>query len=185
MADILSRRISWRAIGWGGALALLTAPFIAMQLTSEMKWGAGDFLFVGVLLGIIGGLAELGVRASPRWDYRAAYAFALLGGFLVIWANVAVGIVGSEGNPANLWFFAVPAGAMLGAAIVRMKAQGMAFVMFGAAAALMVVLFIAQTGPTDEPWVPAVREVMGTGLFASLFVASGLLFRRAARVSVR
>ena len=181
MANIAARRVPWRLIGWGVALALLIAPFIAMQFTSGINWGPGDFLFAGTLLAVIGALAEFGVRASSRWDYRAGYALAVLGGALVVWANLAVGIVGSEDNPANLWFFAVPAGAILGTALVRMKAGGLALVMFAAAVALMGALVIAQAGPTDEPWVPAVREVIGTGLFASLFAASGLLFRRAAK----
>ena len=183
MADIAQRRIPWRKIGWGGALMLLAAPFIAMQFTTEMNWRAGDFLFVGILLGIIGGLAEIGARASPRWDYRAAYALALLGGLLVVWANVAVGIVGSEDNPANLWFFAVLLGSLVAAAIVRLRAEGMAPVMSITAAAIMIVLFVAQAGPTDEPWVPAGREILGTGIFASLFAASALLFGRAAKAS--
>ena len=47
--------IPWRIIGWGGAVALLAAPFIAMRFTTEVNWTASDFVFAAVLLGVIGG----------------------------------------------------------------------------------------------------------------------------------
>jgi len=100
-----ARKIRWRWIGWGGAVALLAVPFVAMKLTGEMNWGIADFIFVGLLLGTLGGLLELAVRVSPRWDYRAGFALALVGTCLVIWVNVAVGIVGSDDNPNNALFF--------------------------------------------------------------------------------
>ena len=173
----------WRIIGWGTAVALLIAPFIAMQFTREMNWGADDFLFVGVLLGTIGLLVELGMRAANDWWYRAAYLLALLATLLVIWVNVAVGIVGSDDNPNNaLFFWALLVGAG-GAAIAKLRAKGMALAMLATAIGLWLALAIAQGGPIDEPWVPAIREVVGTSLFALMFVASAALFQRSARRS--
>ena len=95
----------WRLVGWGGAVALLLAPLIAMRFTSEVNWTASDFIFAGVLFAIIGGAFELAVWASRNRAYRAGAALALLGTFLTIWANLAVGIVGSEDNPATQLFF--------------------------------------------------------------------------------
>ncbi|GAA4712593.1 hypothetical protein GCM10023325_05270 [Sphingomonas lutea] len=152
-----------------------------MQFTPEMNWGPGDFVFAAIIIAIFGGMVELAAGASPRLDYRTGFALAVLGALAVIWVNLAVGIVGSEDNPANNWFFAALGLAIVGATVARLRAGGMSVAMFGTAAALVVALFVAQAGATDEPWVPPGREIIGTGLFAAIFVASGLLFRRAAR----
>ena len=175
------RRVPWRIIGWSGAVALLVIPFVAMQFTREMNWGAGDFVFVAIVLGTLGGLIELAVRASRDPFYRAGFGVALLAAMLVIWANVAVGIVGSDDNPNNALFFWALGVGVIGAAAARLRAKGMALAMLATAVGLWVALAIAQGGPTDEPWVPALREVAGTSLFAMMFVASAALFQRSAR----
>jgi len=180
-ADGMLARMPWRAIGWGGAAALLALPFVAMQFTSEVVWTASDFVAFGVMLLMVGVPLELAVRMSPNWSYRAGAGLALLGAFLTVWANLAVGIVGSNDNPANLLFFGALLIAVAGAIATRFRARGMDFAMAATAVALGVAFAIAVSGPTDEPWVPHVRELIGTSVFAALFLASAALFRRAAR----
>lgn len=176
--------LPWRAIGWGGAVVLLTLPFIAMQLQAPgVDWSVGDFIVAGVLFTIIGGLAELGVRMDSGWTYRTGFLLGLLGSFLVIWVNLAVGIVGSEQNPTNNLFFAALLVGIVGAVIARLRARGMNLAMLATAACLCLAYAIAALSPTDEPFAPRVPELIGTGLFACLFVVSGLLFRRAATQS--
>jgi hypothetical protein len=176
-----TRRLPWRAIGWGGAVVLLALPFIAMQLQAPgVNWTLGDFIFAGVLFAIVGGLAELGVRMAPGRHYRSGFFLGLLGMFVVIWGNLAVGIVGSEDNSANNLFFLSLLVGIGGAAVVRLRARGMSIAMFATALALWAAFAIAASGPTDEPFGPHLREFVGISLFACLFVASGLLFRRAA-----
>src|SRR6476469_5324261 len=126
--------LPWRAIGWGGAVVLLTLPFIAMQLQAPgVDWTLGDFIFAGVLFAIIGGLAELGVRLTPNRTYRAGFFLGLLGLFVVIWVNLAVGIVGSEQNPANNLFFGALLVGILGSAIAKLRAKGLSIAMFATA----------------------------------------------------
>ena len=72
-------RVPWRFLGWGGAVALLLLPLIAMQFTHEVNWTLSDFIFAGVIVAIVGGTFELAVRASGNWAYRAAVALALAG----------------------------------------------------------------------------------------------------------
>lgn len=174
------RGIPWRLTGWGFAAALLLLPAIAMQFTREVTWDETDFIAWGLMLGTIGGLFELAVRMSSNWAYRAGFGLALLGAFLVTWANLAVGIVGSDDNPNNAMFFWALTVGILGAAVARLKPAGMALAMFATAAALGVAFVVAQAGPTDEPWVMPIVEAFGTGLFALMFIGSGLLFRKAA-----
>lgn len=176
-----TRRIPWRTIGWGGAVALLLLPFVAMQFSREMNWGLEDLILLGVVIGTAGLLIELAVRVSNDWWYRAGFGLALLGMLLVTGANVAVGIVGSDDNPNNALFFWALGVGVVGAAIARLRAKGMALAMLATAVGLWVALAVAQGGPTDEPGVPALREVAGTSLFALMFVASAALFQRSAR----
>lgn len=178
------RGAPWRLIGWGCALALLASPFVAMQLHAEgVDWTLSDFLVAGAMIGIVGGLLELAVRASGDWSYRGGAALALLGGFLVTWANLAVGIVGSEDNPANLLFFGALAVGVALAVIARGRASGMAAAMVATAASLGIAFLIAVMNPTDEPNVSHLRELIGTAVFAALFLASAALFRRAGRLA--
>ena len=174
--------IPWRIIGWGGAVALLALPFIAMQLNAEgVDWSAGDFVFMGLLLGTIGGLLELAVRMSPNRSYRGGAGLALLGTFLVIWVNLAVGIVGSENNPNNQLFFVALLMGIAGAIGGRGKADGMARSAITTAVAIVMAFFIAQAGVRDEPMVKPLVEGVGTSIFVALFLGSGWLFRKAAR----
>ena len=188
MADIADNqgargRYPWRVIGWGGAVSLLLLPFVVMQFSREMNWGAEDFIFVGVVIGTVGLLFELAVRVSSSWSYRAAFGLALLGMVLVVWANVAVGIVGSDNRPENFWFFAALLVAIVGAAVARLRAKGMAWAMAATAAALWIAFAVAVSGPTDEPHVPHSLEFIGISVFALMFLASAALFRRVAQSS--
>lgn len=174
-------RMPWRTIGWGGAAALLALPFVAMQFTREVVWTASDFIAFGVMLLMVGVPLELAARASKDWSYRGGALLALAGMFLTIWANLAVGIVGSEDNPNNALFFGALLVGIVGAIIARGRPAGMALAMIATAASLGVAFVIAVTGPTDEPFVPHVREGIGTAVFAGLFLGSSALFRRASR----
>ena len=179
MTDHAKTGVPWRLMGWGGAVALLTIPFVAMRFTNDVDWSAGDFIFAGALFTIVGGAFELAVKASGNWYYRAGAAVALLATFLVIWANLAVGIVGSESNPANLLFFGALLVGIVGACVVRFRASGMAGVTAATAISLGAAFAIALTQPTDEPFVSHWVELAGTTIFAGLFLASAALFRKA------
>jgi hypothetical protein len=183
MSDIVARRIGspWRIIGWGTAVALLAAPFVAMQLHAEgVDWSLGDFIFAGVIFATVGGLLELAVWKIRSGWYRAAVAVGLLGYLLVVWSNLAVGIVGSEHNPANQLFFLALLIGIAGACVARFRAKGMTYAMLVTAVSLWVAFTIASLGPRDEPFVKHGVEFAGTSIFAAILLGSAWLFRRAA-----
>lgn len=163
----------WRIAVWGGAALLLLLPLVAMQFTTEVAWTGFDFLLFGVMLAVLGGGIELAVRMSRHYAYRAAAGIALVTGFLLVWMNLAVGIIGNEENPANLMFAAVLAVGLVGALIVRFRAEGLARTMVAMAAAMMLVAVAAQIGGAFI-WPLAV-------VFSGLWLASAWLFRKAAR----
>ena len=115
------RRNIWRILGWGGAGALILTPLVAMQFTTEVNWDETDFIVAAGIFGILGGLIEFAVRLSSNWYFRFGSMFAVLAGFMVIWSNMAVGMIGNEDNPVNLWFGVVLLIAIVGSIASRFR----------------------------------------------------------------
>jgi len=161
---------------WGGAAALMALPVIAIRSIDGAESDPGDFVFLLILLVGVGGAYELATRVPARAAYGAGTALALAAAFLSGWINLAVGIIGSEDNPANWVFAAPPAAALIGALLSRFAAAGMARAMVAAAIAQALTFIVALaadlgfTGPI-------------TIFFASLWLISAMLFRGAARAA--
>jgi len=112
----------WRILMWGAIAAVIAAPAIGMRFASEVHWTMADFVFAAVLLGGAGLAVEFAARASGKPAYRGGVVVALGAGGLLLWANAAVGIVGHEGLPINLWFNLVPLLALFAAIGARFRA---------------------------------------------------------------
>lgn len=74
---------------------LLLIPFAAMQFTDEVNWSSGDFAVMGVLLLGTGLLCEFVLRKVKNINYRIVICGIILFLFLLIWAELAVGIFGT------------------------------------------------------------------------------------------
>ncbi len=174
-----------RLIGMVLTIALLLLiPLIAMQFTDEVNWKLSDFAVMGTVLLGLGLLYELLARKSEKTVYQVAFGVALAGAFLLFWVNAAVGIIGNEGQPANLLYGAVFAVCIVGALLARLQAGGMARTLFAAAFVQMLVPAVALFiwPPPATSWSPSVLGVFVlSGFFAVLFVVSALLFRRASQ----
>ncbi|MGI4822167.1 MAG: hypothetical protein ACRYFV_13235 [Janthinobacterium lividum] len=166
---------------------LLLIPLVAMQFTHEVAWTLADFVVAGGLLVGAGLTYVLIARLATTATYRVAVGVAVLAGLLLVWANLAVGLVGSEHNPANLLYGGVLAVAAIGALVARFRPAGMARAMFGAALTYVVVTAIALVGwppgAAAEPTVNLVPVLVANAAFAALWAASGWLFRRASASS--
>jgi hypothetical protein len=78
-----------------GTTGILLIPFVAMQFTREVNWTAGDFVIAAVLLAGTGMLFEL-AKAKLHTSKSRLIASAVIGFcLLLVWAELAVGIVGS------------------------------------------------------------------------------------------
>ena len=85
-----------RLIGIAIAVALiLLIPLIAMQFTDDVKWTLFDFIVAGVLLLVTGLMGELVIRKINKIKHRIVIYLAILIAFLLIWAELAVGIFGT------------------------------------------------------------------------------------------
>lgn len=174
-SDGAARGRRLRIIGWSLAAALLALPFIAMQFTSEVQWDETDFIAFGIMLTIAAGLWDLATRMRGGLFYRGGAALAVIAGFLTIWANLAVGMIGSEDNSFNLIFMGVVALSLIGAGLVRFRAAGMAWVMLAAAA--------VQLGGSVVGWFSDPRGGVFSAFFAGFWFLSSILFRIAAEPS--
>jgi hypothetical protein len=163
----------WRIARWGTAAALLAVPAVAMQLGADVGWSPLDFATMGAMLFVACGLYELGARISENNWYRLAVGVAVLGGFLLVWINLAVGIIGSERNPANLMFAGVLVVGALGAFLARLRPRGMAGTMMAMSVAQAAVGMVALSLSSLEGFVLS-------GFFAAVWLASAGLFRKAA-----
>ncbi|MBT8273949.1 MAG: hypothetical protein KJO77_09090 [Bacteroidia bacterium] len=74
---------------------LLLIPLIGMQFTSEINWSIGDFLIMGALLIGVGLMIELVMRKFPKGEKRWLFVALIIIVFLLIWAELAVGIFGT------------------------------------------------------------------------------------------
>ena len=163
-----------RLLVWAVAGAAMLLPILAMRGVDPAAWDPpGDFIFLGILFAGTAGAFELGTRVPPRLAFRVAVALGLAAILLHTWVNLAVGIIGTEENPANLIYVAVIAVAVIGALLARFRARAMAKAMQAAAIAQALVFAIAWatglgfTGPI-------------TIFFIALWLASAALFHKAA-----
>jgi hypothetical protein len=174
-----------RFVVWALVVALLMLLPVAMQFTDEVQ--GNEAIAYGVLLLAFGGLYELARWLRTRGStYRLAFGVGFAAAFLVFWANGAVGIIGSEDNPANLMYGAVFAVGLVGAVISRLKPRGMAPTLFLAALIQVLIPVVAFfIWPAKASWGNAgVSGVFVINLlFAALFVLSATLFRRADRLA--
>jgi hypothetical protein len=176
MSHDAPRNWKWlRWAGWCGAVALVAAPLVLMKVAPEtgFDWTAGDFVLAAVLIGSVGLLAELAVRASSNWPYRLGAAMAIGTGFLLIWSNLAVGYIGDGDAPINGMFLVLPILALLAAIVARGRAQALAWIMAATGAAHAVTGIIGF--PQDTRTGPI------TILFVALWLASAALFRNATK----
>jgi hypothetical protein len=163
-------------------VAVLAVPLLAMVFqigvpdpgsgTEGVNWGPMDFAIIGVLVFGSGLLYEYASTRAGNVAHKAAVGIAVAAGLLLIWVNLAVGLIGDEGNPANLMYIFVLFVALVGALIARFEPREASIAMFataGAQALVAVIALIAGLGPT----LPA------DAFFVAAWVASGLLFRQA------
>jgi len=113
--------------------------------------------------------------------YRLAAGLAIAGTAALVWLSLGVGIIGADGDRANLMYFGVIAVGVIGAVVARLRPDAMADALFTMALAQTLVLMIALVAGMGRPWSPPLELILLNGMFVALFVASGLLFEHAAR----
>jgi hypothetical protein len=163
---------------WGGAALLLSVPFVAMRFTSEVNWTASDFVVMGVLLAVACGIIELAARRGGSIAYKLGVLAAVGGGFLIVWANLAVG---HEHAPYDLYFYAALLVGIAVAATARFKPAGMTVATLATAAALVIALRLLMVHEADAEGGNLLVTTAASAMIASPFLLAAWLFRQAAR----
>ena len=119
-----------------------------------------------------------GICSDREKDGRAVVQgcvlVALVAGFALGWSNMVH--VADSGHPENLAYYSVLAVGIVGALLARLRAQGLALTLFAMAGTLAVIALLLPSGAPPDM---ARRMAIGHAVFVALFLASGLLFRRA------
>jgi len=74
---------------------ILLIPFIAMQFSNEVAWSVSDFIIMALLLLGTGLAIEFVLRSFASAKRRIIACVVIIGIFLLIWAELAVGIFGT------------------------------------------------------------------------------------------
>lgn len=164
-----------RALVWGGAACLLLLPLVAMQFTDEVQWTGGDFLVFGLMLLSVCAAYEVAARIARDNAYMLGVGLAVAACFLTVWANLAVGVVGSENNPVNDVFFITPALAFGASLVSLFRPRGMVWAMLAAAG--------SQLGVGLYVWLAGHGQVfVFTGVMCALWLTAARLFRETRRL---
>ena len=161
-----------RSAVWGGAVFAWLIP-VAAKLMINIPWTTFDFVAWGVMLLVAAGVCEIGLRLSGDLAYRAGMVVAVGTSFLIVWSNLAVGIIGNEDNPLNQIFFGVIAIGIVGSFLARFRPRGMALAMAATAAAQFGTAFVALA---DGQIIFVI-----VGVFSLGWLLAAWLFREAAR----
>lgn len=165
----------WRILGWGTVIAFVLAPLVAMQFTADVQWDETDFIIATVIFGIIGALVELTVLLTANPFTRAGGFLTILAGFMLLWANLSVGMIGDAGNPVNLLFGVVLLIAVAGAWLSILHRLILPTFMLAAGVTQFAIGLFAGILGSDF------RGGMLTILLATLWWLASLLFAIAGR----
>lgn len=159
-------------------IGLLLIPLIAMQFTEEVQWTPIDFLAAGILLSGTGLTYVFLKKVSHSMIYRVALAITLLTSLVMIWANLAVGLIGSENEAINQLYFILIATVFLAGYIVKFQPKGMFKVMMLIATLQSSIVIIALSLGYQHVYGSSIAEILAVnGFFILLWATSGLLFK--------
>jgi hypothetical protein len=121
------------------------------------------------------------MTSSTKLSYCCALGVAIVATLLLAWLSLGVGIIGRDGDPANIMYFGVIGVGIAGACLARGRAPGMAKALLATAVAQGIVAAIALVARLGLPYSPPAEIVLLNAFFVAMFCASAWLFRRAAR----
>lgn len=165
-----------------GTLSLLMIPWIAMFFTDSVQWSVIDFVIMGILLFSTGLAYVLVTRQSTNIMYRCAMALGIGTTLFLIWANLAVGLIGGGPNPGNFMYIGVLAIAIIGSIRANFESARMERAMYNTAVSLIFVTVIALFSGMQNYPGSSVMEIIGVNLFFAFpYTICGVLFGQIAK----
>ena len=157
---------------------LLLVPLTAMQFTNEVEWTFFDFTVAGILLMGTGlSFVFLANKANNK-IYKIAIGLTLGTALLMIWSNLAVGIIGDEDTPINILYLFVLGVGAIGAFISKFKPKGMSLTLKLTAISQVIVIIIALLEGYGNR-LNSLRELLiVNGFFIVLWLGASFLFKK-------
>lgn len=162
-------------------LLIAIAIILMIPLIGQWPWTISDFIVSGTLLIGTAIIFEWAIRNGGSKAHRAAVGMALAATLMLIWINLAVGIIGNENNPANLLYFGVILIGIIGTFMARLESKKMSRTLFAMAIAQFFVPLIALAiwKPKITSW--EINGILGVFIlntfFVIMFIGSALLFK--------
>lgn len=173
----ITQAITFPAIA---TLTFLMIPLIAMQFSTEVNWTISDFLFAGILIFGTGLTFKLITQNNSSNLFKIAVASALGSGLFLIWANAAVGIIGSENNDFNALYFLVIFVGIIGIFLSRLQAGRLSLTLFAMAATQLIMTIVALfSGMANLPHSSVATIIAVNTFFITWFIVSAFLFKYA------
>lgn len=72
-------------------ICVLLVPLFAMQFLADVNWSSFDFIIAGILVAAASFIMDVVIRGTSK--YKALISFMIIVGFVVIWAQLSVGVV--------------------------------------------------------------------------------------------
>jgi hypothetical protein len=172
-ADVHDQTAFERSVGGGGASRAVTWRTIR-GVPADLAWRIDTGWHIAEHV-----TGDDAVRLG-RSAHRRGLALAIGSACFLFWLVGALGLVGTEGDRADLMYLGVILIGVVGTAISRLRSRGMARTLAAMALAIataMVVVFAAGLIPDYN----TAGEIVGLhAMFIALFGAAAWLFRRAA-----
>lgn len=108
--------------------------------------------------------------------YRLAIGLSIFTMLLLVWLSLGVGIIGADGDPANLMYFGILVIGLVGSVIVKLQPLGMARTLFVMALVQALMAVIASILGLGKPYSGAAEILLLNGFFVAMFGISGWLF---------
>jgi hypothetical protein len=157
------------------------------HIAHERSQGTGDRrLALGLLSRMLRGAAADAAwrahRLRAATAYRSGMALAIFSPLFLIWLIGALGLIGVDGDRADLMYAAVLAVGIVGSIVARFRPAGMARVLGAMALVQTAVAAIAIVAGKHESPVTSAFELLGlNAMFVALFLTASRLFRHASR----
>ncbi|MCC7431613.1 hypothetical protein IT568_12285 [bacterium] len=179
MKNLQAKKNRKRLTVWAVLTVLVLIILLVFRIT---KPGSMDesFQFIALIL-ITGCIFELWlILKTNNRTFRLAFFVGFFSLLLLGWVSGAVGIIGSENNPENQFYWGVPLIIFFGSFLSRLKPEGMKFTMISAAVYQFLIPVAVLFNSPEVFWGNAgVVGVFILNLFFSvLFIISALIFKR-------
>lgn len=158
---------------------LLIIPLAATVMSEEVIWNVTDFILAGAMLFGAGFTYLWVVRKKPSLLFQIATGIALGTLLMLIWVNLAVGIIGKEDHFLNKLYFIIPVIGFLGTILTRLEPRGMAITLYAMALAQGLITIIALIRVVKDLYDGTITGIIALNMFfIILFIISGWLFRK-------